>query len=101
MDGERPTKTTGRETRATPTPPATSPDKPGEGGTGSGPVEEPSLSAAIARRRALTSRLMEQVVEPGWWRRSHSPPVQEGLSIRWFKEQGLVGLLEQYVRLQR
>jgi len=36
----------------------------GEGGTGSGPVVELSLSAAIARRRALTSQLMEQVVEP-------------------------------------
>ena len=39
-------------------------DGTGEGGTGSGPVVELSLSAAIARRRALTSQLMEQVVEP-------------------------------------
>jgi RNA-directed DNA polymerase len=63
MDSQRPTKTTGRETRPTLTPRATSHDTPGEGGTGPGHVEEPKLSAAIARRRALTSRLMEQVVE--------------------------------------
>lgn len=40
------------------------PDTPGEGGTGPERAEELSLSAAIARRRALTSQLMEQVVEP-------------------------------------
>jgi RNA-directed DNA polymerase len=37
----------------------------------------------------------------GWWRRSQSPPMQEGLSLEWFKKQGLIGLLEQYVMLQR
>lgn len=36
----------------------------GEGGTGPGPLVELSLSAAIAHKRALTSQLMEQVVEP-------------------------------------
>jgi RNA-directed DNA polymerase len=39
-------------------------DGVGEGVTGPGPIVEPKPSAAIARRRALTSRLMEQVVEP-------------------------------------
>lgn len=39
-------------------------DGTGEGGTGTGPLVELSLSAAIARRRALTSQLMEQVVKP-------------------------------------
>jgi len=39
-------------------------DGAGEGKTGPGPNVELSLSAAIARRRALTSQLMEQVVEP-------------------------------------
>ena len=37
----------------------------------------------------------------GWWRRSQSPPMTEGLSIHWFKGQGLVGLFEQFVSLQR
>jgi len=39
-------------------------DGTGEGGTGSGTTVELSLSAAIARQRALTSQLMEQVVKP-------------------------------------
>jgi RNA-directed DNA polymerase len=55
MDGKRPTKTGDEPPRH---------DTPGEGDTGPGHVEEPGLSAAIARRRALTSRLMEQVVDP-------------------------------------
>ena len=38
-------------------------DDTGEGGTGSGSPVEFSLSAAIARQRALTSQLMEQVVK--------------------------------------
>lgn len=63
MDRERLTETTGREMRPTLTSTEASLDGPGEGGTGTGPIEEPRLSAAIARRRALTSRLMEQVVE--------------------------------------
>jgi RNA-directed DNA polymerase len=46
------------------TPVAGSHDGTGEAGSGSGPLVELSLSAAIARRRALTSGLMEQVVEP-------------------------------------
>lgn len=45
--------------------PSTPPhDGTGEGGTGTGPIEVLSLSAAIARQRALTSQLMEQVVAP-------------------------------------
>jgi RNA-directed DNA polymerase len=39
-------------------------DEPGEGGTGAERIVELKLSAAIARRGALTSQLMEQVVKP-------------------------------------
>lgn len=39
-------------------------DEPGEGGTGTGSPVVLKLSAAIARQRALTSQLMERVVEP-------------------------------------
>jgi RNA-directed DNA polymerase len=39
-------------------------DASGEGGTGPGSIVELKLSTAIAQRRALTSRLMEQVVAP-------------------------------------
>ena len=55
MDGTRPTKTGDEPPRH---------DGTGEGATGPGPIVEPTPSAAIARRRALTSRLMEQVVDP-------------------------------------
>ena len=37
----------------------------------------------------------------GWWRRSSSPPLAEGLSLRWFKQQGLIGFSAQYATLQR
>ena len=37
----------------------------------------------------------------GWWRRSQSPPMTEGLSLDWFGKQGLICLLHQYVMLQR
>jgi RNA-directed DNA polymerase len=37
----------------------------------------------------------------GWWRRSHSPPMQEGLSLVWFSNAGLISLRDQYVMLQR
>jgi RNA-directed DNA polymerase len=37
----------------------------------------------------------------GWWRRSGSPPMQEGLSLGWFERKGLISALNQYVRLQR
>lgn len=37
----------------------------------------------------------------GWWRRSHSPPMQEGLSLDWFAEQGLTSLVHQHVMLPR
>ncbi len=65
------------------------------------------------RRRYATAKLLTGAGVPakrawlaalsgkGWWRRSHSPPVQEGLSLRWFTAQGLIGLLEQYVAFQR
>ena len=51
----------------------------------------------VPARRAWLAALSGK----GWWRRSHSPPVQEGLSLRWFKEQGLVALSSQYAALQR
>jgi RNA-directed DNA polymerase len=51
----------------------------------------------VPAKRAWLSALSGK----GWWRRSQSPPVQEGLSVRWFKEQGLVGLLDRYVALRR
>jgi RNA-directed DNA polymerase len=53
-------------------PPPPRHDGAGEGGTGSGPVVELSLSAAIAQRRALTSQLMEQVVKPDNLNRAYS-----------------------------
>ena len=53
--------------------------------------------AGVPARRAWLAALSGK----GWWRRSHSPPVQEGLSLRWFEEQGLVPLSIQYAALQR
>jgi RNA-directed DNA polymerase len=65
------------------------------------------------RRRFATARLLMDVGVParrawlaalsgkGWWRRSHTPPVQEGLSLEWFQKQGLISVLHQYVMLQR
>lgn len=37
----------------------------------------------------------------GWWRRSQTPPMQEGLSLAWLSNQGLISLRHQYVTLQR
>jgi len=37
----------------------------------------------------------------GWWRRSQTPPMQEGLSLDWLSRQGLISLRHQYVMLQR
>jgi RNA-directed DNA polymerase len=65
------------------------------------------------RRRHATAKLLVGLGVPanrawlaalsgkGWWRRSHSPPLQEGLSLAWFEKQGLVSVLHQYVMLQR
>ena len=36
----------------------------------------------------------------GWWRRSQSPPSQEGLSRKWFKTQGLIGCQDYHAALQ-
>ncbi len=55
------------------------------------------MGAGVPARRAWLAALSGK----GWWRRSHSPPVREGLSLRWFQEQGFVGLLQPYVTLQR
>jgi RNA-directed DNA polymerase len=64
-------------------------------------------------RRYAIARMLQELGVPGrrawltalsgkgWWRRSQSPPMTEGLSLNWFTEQGLIGLFEQYVRLQR
>ena len=55
------------------------------------------IGLGVPARRAWLTALSGK----GWWRRSHSPPMQEGLSLRWFKDQGLTGFLDPYVRLQR
>ncbi len=55
------------------------------------------IDAGVPARRAWLTALSGK----GWWRRSHSPPVQEGLSLAWFQKQGLVSVLHQYVMLQR
>lgn len=33
----------------------------------------------------------------GWWRKSSTPACQEGMNIKWFKEQGLFSLLDNYL----
>ena len=55
------------------------------------------IEAGVPERRAWLTALSGK----GWWRRSQSPPMQEGLSVRWFRDRGLNGLLEQYGALQR
>jgi len=64
MDAKPPTKTTGREMPAKLTPTGESLGTDGDAGSGPVVTEEWPSAAAIARRRALTSQLMEQVVEP-------------------------------------
>jgi RNA-directed DNA polymerase len=54
-------------------------------------------ASGVPGRRAWLTALSGK----GWWRRSHSPPVQEGLSLRWFTAQGLIGPLQQFVMVQR
>jgi RNA-directed DNA polymerase len=51
----------------------------------------------VPARRAWLTALSGK----GWWRRSQTPPMQEGLSLDWFKKQGLISLRHQYVMLQR
>jgi len=36
----------------------------------------------------------------GWWRLAGSPQACEGMTIAWFKEQGLVSLVDRYVALK-
>ena len=55
------------------------------------------LSLGVPAKRAWLTALSGK----GWWRRSQSPPMQEGLSLDWFTGQGLVSLRHQYVMLQR
>lgn len=51
----------------------------------------------VPERRAWLTALSGK----GWWRRSHSPPMQEGLSLDWFSQQGLISLRHTYVMLPR
>lgn len=37
----------------------------------------------------------------GWWRKAGSPQAAEAMTLKWFKEQGLVSLSERYVALNR
>ena len=37
----------------------------------------------------------------GWWRLSHCPPVEAGMSTRWFRDQGLVPMLDRYGAFER
>lgn len=36
----------------------------------------------------------------GWWRKAGSPQAQEGMTVAWFKKQGLVSLVDRYVALK-
>ena len=54
------------------------------------------ISAGVPAKRAWLTALSGK----GWWRRSQSPPAQEGLSLDWFDKQGLVSLRHRYVMLQ-
>ena len=36
----------------------------------------------------------------GWWRMAGSPGAAEAMTLRWFKEQGLINLTERYLALQ-
>ena len=53
------------------------------------------IGAGVPPKRAWLAALSGK----GWWRRSHSPPMQEGLSLDWFSKQGLISVLHQYVML--
>ena len=62
------------------------------------PIAEVSRGRSSPRPVATDGEWLTALSGKGWWRRSQSPPMQEGLSLAWFKGQGLIGLLEQYVR---
>jgi RNA-directed DNA polymerase len=36
----------------------------------------------------------------GWWRKAGSPQAHEGMTVAWFKKQGLVSLVDRYVALK-
>lgn len=36
----------------------------------------------------------------GWWCMARTPAASEGMSLRWFKDHGLVGLVDRYLALQ-
>lgn len=55
------------------------------------------IGAGVPAKRAWLTALSGK----GWWRRAQSPPMQEGLSLQWFREQGLIGLSQQFATLQR
>jgi RNA-directed DNA polymerase len=55
------------------------------------------IGCGVPARRAWLVALSGK----GWWRRSSSPPMQEGLSLGWFQAQGLIGLYDRYMALQR
>jgi RNA-directed DNA polymerase len=37
----------------------------------------------------------------GWWRMAHTPAAQQAMSNQWFQNQGLIGLADRYLQLQR
>ena len=61
------------------------------------PTAQLLIDAGVPPKRAWLAALSGK----GWWRRSQSPPMQEGLSLEWFQKQGLNSMLHQYVMLQR
>jgi RNA-directed DNA polymerase len=36
----------------------------------------------------------------GWWRLSKSPPIHEAMDVKWFRQAGLVNLVQRYTELQ-
>jgi len=36
----------------------------------------------------------------GWWRKAGSPQAQEGMTVAWFKKQGLASLADRYAALK-
>lgn len=55
-------------------------------------LQENGVSEEKAWRLALSGK--------GWWRMSLTPQAHWAMSNDWFKEQGLVSLVERYVELQ-
>lgn len=54
------------------------------------------ISLGVPAKRAWLAALSGK----GWWRRSQTPPVQEGLTLQWFRDHGLLSFLDQYVTLK-